>query len=271
MDVNIRVPQLVGYDYWDRYAMLYDIRSDRLVEFSVRQSSIIAAALSSSSIEELLGRLSALQPPPESEEVLTLLKGLREWGLIEERTSAAIAVSPFVGPPPVARPSRSGQDRVGQPLPRPSFLLRCHGGMSIVSVTGELVQGIYKAYQYIETLEQKRLVGGLALPKETALQLAKREPLLPRQGTALVERRAAHLLGQSAKAEEQGPCFIRAFALCAYLLSLGIPARIVIARPMYSVVRGFKLHAWVEVEGEALIEDPNIRDGYRVMITIPSY
>ena len=62
---------------------------------------------------------------------------------------------------------------------------------------------------------------------------------------------------------------VRAFALCAYLLALSVPAQIIISRPIYGARDGFKLHLWVEIQGEPLNERPNIRDAYDVMGTLP--
>ncbi|HEY4386664.1 MAG TPA: lasso peptide biosynthesis protein, partial [Ktedonobacteraceae bacterium] len=99
------------------------------------------------------------------------------------------------------------------------------------------------------------------------IALVNKEYWFYRLITGLIERRTARVIGQMPGNE--GLCLIRSLALCAYLLSLDVPATIIIARPKYGSRSGFKLHVWVEIHGKPLNEPPNIGDGYRQLYAFP--
>lgn len=124
---------------------------------------------------------------------------------------------------------------------------------------------MYLAHQYIEKLK-----GHVATKRSSVshvMALVREEYWFYRLITGLFEHRIAHVMGQAPGNE--GLCLIRACSLCAYLLPLGIPASVVIARPKYGSRDGFKLHVWVEVEGTPLNERLNIGNGYRRLYAFP--
>jgi hypothetical protein len=145
---------------------------------------------------------------------------------------------------------------------------RLEGIGHIISILNELRQGsegLYGAYLYLHKLKDTMC----ALSPEVSFTVMRKEYWVYRLITGLLERRIAHLLGQAPG--EEGLCMVRAFALCAYMLALDIPAQVVIARPKYGSRSGFKLHVWVELDGKPLNEAPNIRDRYRVLSAFPLY
>lgn len=170
--------------------------------------------------------------------------------------------------------SNAPLDQQEEPRPSPmcpvTWRQRWRGAGHIITVLGELcagAQGFYKAHQYIWRLRERSLIKPIA--PASAIELVQKEYWFYRLIVGLLERRVAHLIGQVPGNE--GLCLVRSLALCAYLLSLGVPAAVVIGRPLYGSRDGFKLHVWVELmeDGTPLNERPNIGSGYRRMHLFP--
>jgi hypothetical protein len=248
----------VSYDDYDGYGYLLDIRRGMLEELNERDTRMLSAVLKSMTGAEAIPSLS-LQPEGEhlEREISALLKRLEEQGFLTREAD------PHSDDAPCTVETRNGAARYPATLRQ-----RIVGAGHIVFVLNELRQesdGLYRAYHSIQKLKATMPL----LSEELALQAVREEYWVYRIITGLFERRIAHLLGQVPG--EEGLCMVRAFALCAYLLSLGVPAQIVMARPKYGSRTGFQLHVWVELHGKPLNEVPNIRDRYRVLSTFPAY
>lgn len=248
----------VTYDDYDQHGYLLDIKQGILEELDERSTRILSAVLKAASVEEAISALSSCQVGEELEsQVGALLTRLSEQKLLEPG-SPRHPHEQTHGTRPYCE-----EERASRPV---TVKQRLTGAGHILVVLNELrkVQGLFQAYQYVHQL-QNTIV---ALPEEAALQLSREEYWFYRLITGCLEHRVAHQLGQERGAE--GLCMIRAFAFCTYLLCLGVPAQVIIARPKYGTRSGFKLHLWTELHGKPLNEAPNIRDRFRVLTAFPS-
>jgi hypothetical protein len=196
-----------------------------------------------------------------AEEVHALFKRLQEQNLLERQIASSSGTSPRMSVSP------SGP-KEAPPVCPITWKQRLIGAGHIISLLAELwkgEKGVYQAYHAFWKLKDQVVIKKWSVPHVMAL--IREEYWFYRLITGLLEHRVAHIMGQVPGNE--GLCLIRACALCVYLLSLGIPASVVIARPKYGVRDGFKLHAWVELEGTPLNERPNIDHGYRRLSPFP--
>ncbi len=259
MEVNTyHLAPFVIYDDYDEHGYLLDLKQGILEELDEHSTRMLSAVLKTPSAEEAITALSSCLGGEELEaNTKALLTRLQEQRLLESGHRASLPRQT-----PVTRPQNE-EARAPRPV---TVKQRLRGAGHILVVLNELrkVQGLFRAYQYVHQIQDTMAV----LPEDAALRLSREEYWLYRLVTSLFERRIAHQLGQERGAE--GLCMIRAFALCVYLLSLGVPAQVVIARPKYGSRSGFKLHLWTELHGKPLNEAPNIRDRFRVLAVFPS-
>lgn len=250
---RIQLAPLVFYNAYDNRGFLLDLIHNRLIELNEDDTTILNALFHRSTLSEAIRHIHTTSPALDhlgEAEVLALVDHLSDQRLLETRPS----------PPPLAHlihPLKGDATKPKTPttsVHQATFRQRLTGAGHIISALNELrkgEEGLYRTHQYLQKLKDSWNTRG----EQTSLsgeQLARREYWFYRLITGLVERRIAHLLGQTVGNE--GLCLIRAVALCAYLLPLGIPATLVIARPRYGVSGGFKLHVWVEIEGRAFNE-----------------
>lgn len=251
---------LVCYDDYDGCGYLLDIRHGVLKELSEQDTCMLSAVLHSISRAEAIRSLSLQIGDDNLElEVSALLQQLERQGWLSLPAADQASEAPR---------ARAICNETVHAFHAITLRQRIAGAGHIIFVLNELRKvgdGLYRAYQYIHSLKSTTNT----LSTEEALRAVREEYWFYRIITGLFERRIARLLGQVPG--EEGLCMVRAFALCAYLLVLDIPAQIIIARPKYGSRSGFKLHVWVELNGKPLNEVANIRDRYRVLCTFPSY
>jgi len=252
---------LVSYDDYDGCGYLLDIRQGILEELNERDTRILSFLLSDATEVETLHSLASHMGNPDLEtNALNLLTHLEQRGFLEP-LGARHQRSPFL-------PGGATHARPVYPFRPATLKQRIDGAGHIVFVLNELRRegnGLHRAYQHINDLKATMTM----LSTEASLWAVREEYWFYRLVTGLLERRIAHLLGQVRGSE--GLCMIRAFAWCAYLLILGVPASIVMGRPKYGTRSEFKLHVWVELDGKPLNEVSNIRDRYRVLSVFPFY
>lgn len=263
----------VYYDDYDNTGYLLDIRHGMLHELNEQETSLLSAVLFSSIRGETIHPLS---PQCEREGLSPLLERLQRHQLLVPRTRCSTLDSPPGASFPLSdMTSRQREEtKRGESCPAISLRRRFIGAGHMIAVLNELRQGeegLYRAYLYIQKLRALYLTGNTqhVLSEESAFQLARQEYWFYRLITGLLERRVAHLLGQ--RSGEEGLCMVKTFPLCAYLLTLRLPAQIVLARPLYGSRSGYRLHVWGEMYGKPLNEVANIRKRYRVITTFPSY
>ena len=258
--MEVRLAPLVSYDDYDGCGYLLDIRRGVLEELNERDTCMLSAVLSSATRAQAIHSLSPQIKGENLEmDVSALLERLLSHRFLERQTDNC--------PSSVPRAVETSTSSV-QPFHPVTFRQRIMGIGHIVFVLNELRRegdGLLRAYQYLQKLKATITL----LPAETALQVVREEYWVYRIVTSLLERKIAYLLGQISG--EEGLCMIRAFALCAYLLTLSVPAQIIIARPRYGSRSGFKLHVLVELNGKPLNEAPNIRERYRVIDEFPFF
>jgi hypothetical protein len=266
---------LVSYDDYDNSGYLLDIRHGVFHELNERDTCILNTVLCGA---HLASAPHSLSPQLDSEslemEVSSLLERLQGQKLLEPQTGSFPGDSPRVTSAFFESLQKPGAGQPEQQVNSVTLKQRLVGAAHIISVLNELRkedEGLYQAHQYILKLREswEARDASNVLSAEAALQRSRGEYWFYRLITGLIERRVARLLGQMPG--DEGLCMVRAFALCAYLLVLGVPAQIVIARPKYGSRSGFKLHVWAEMNGKPLNEAPNIRDRYRVLSAFPSY
>lgn len=88
------------------------------------------------------------------------------------------------------------------------------------------------------------------------LRLARRELVLAR-----IISRFAH---------PGGLCLGRAVGLCAYARALGLPVQVVLGRARALMNPSFTFHAWIELDGVVLYEEPSVQRNYKVLIRVPA-
>jgi Transglutaminase-like superfamily len=263
MDVRsvYRLAPLVRYDDYDGYGYLLDIRRGVLEELDEGDTCMLSAVLGSETrVEAIPSPSRQIKGEHPEAEVSAMLNRLESQGFLEFRTDNR--------PERIAGTEEICNETVHSFQPA-TLRQRIVGTGHMVLVLNELRQdrdGLYRAYQYIQKMKATMHI---LLSPEAALQVVREEYWWYRIVTGLLERRIAHLLGQVPG--EEGLCMVKAFALCAYLLTRGVPASIVIGRPRYGTRSGFKLHVWVELNRRPLNEVPNIRDRYRVLSAFPEY
>jgi hypothetical protein len=261
MDVGektYRLARYVCYDEYDNLGLLLDIKHDVLEELEARDAHILRVVLECATCAEAIQTLSLqLGSDHLDRDVAVLLDRLENHQFLEQYAESLSGCDSSL------IDMGNGRMPSVQTITRRQ---RIAAARHIIFVLHELSQehvGLYKAYLYIHKLSTIMPL----LSPGMQLQVVRDEYWLYRLVTGLFERRIAKLLGQVSG--EEGLCMIRAFALCAYLLILGVPAQIVIARPTYGSRSGFKLHVWVELRGKPLNETPNIRDRHRILSVFP--
>lgn len=259
---------LVSYDDYDGDGYLLGIRQGVLIELDSRGTCILNALLCSVTLSEAVRHLALGTSTQSSHvEVLAFAKRLADQRLIEPGRDS------FPGGTSLPNVFLHQQEELAESsVPPVTWQQRWQGAAHILTVLGELCTGewgFYKAHQYIWKLKERSLIKLIA--PASAIELVHREYWFYRLIVGLLERRTAHLIGQAPGNE--GLCLIRSLALCAYLLPLGVPAAVVIGRPLYGSRDGFKLHVWVELveDGTPLNERPNIGSGYRRMHLFPRF
>jgi hypothetical protein len=262
-----QLPPLVSYDVYDDIGFLLDIRQGILVELNERDTLILSTILHGSTLAEVASQLKMTSSTFQEAEIVTLLERLQGQKLLEIQT----VLPPCT--PYYTTPLHTDKIRVQEEVSRKCTTLRQRiiSAGHIICVLNTLHKngGFYKAYQYIHELRERwEADTEQKLSIDAAFQLIRSEYWYYRLITGLIEYKIAHLLGQHAG--DEGLCMVRSFALCAYLLSLGIPAQIIIARPKYGQGSGFKLHVWVEVEKKPVNEQPNVAMAYRIMTSFPA-
>lgn len=90
-----------------------------------------------------------------------------------------------------------------------------------------------------------------ALPKATAIRMARRELFT----SQLIFRVVI----------PNGLCLPRSYALATYLSSLGLPAKVILARPLTMVTPKDDFHSWTELYDEVINDEPDVQLGYRVL------
>lgn len=254
MGINIQTIQLCPFVYYDDYdekGLLLALRQGILLELNERETRILSRLLQ-------VDRDDTFVENMESEnEKNALLERLYENQLITSEREDAHHTPLF----PL-------DQQLEIKCPRENNLIqeRLMGVGEIIIVLNKLRNNFYSAYQYLYILQRRRITASIHSEDED-FQRANQDYWVYRLVTGCFERKIARLLGQTAK--EEGLCLVKGFALCAYLLSIGIDAQIVIARPLYGSRSNFKLHAWVEVNGKPFNEYPNIHDGFRVICSFP--
>ncbi|GCF11181.1 lasso peptide biosynthesis protein [Dictyobacter arantiisoli] len=266
MGKHYQLAPLVCFDDYDTNGFLLDIRQNILVELSSRETQILNAILHSSSFPEGLQHLEAYKI--SEREILAVQEQLKHQKLLEpqESRSGASGASSTSSHPlaQTQKPEETQPTHIYSVTKRQ----RLGGAGHIIAVLAELCkgdEGVYKAHQYIWNIKKRYPTRNISIV-DTIL-LVDEEYWFYRLITGLFERRIAQSMGQTPGNE--GLCLIRAFALCAYLLSLGVPARMVIGRPKYGSGDGFKLHVWVALKETPLYERPNIEHGYRILYDFP--
>lgn len=253
---NIHLAPLVYYDDYDKRGLVLAIKQGLVIELNEPETVILSAMLSASPTEK---------DGITEKEGIALLERLRDQHLIVSHTSSSSRNPHPVTPSPERRP----HPRAIHSQQRSFLQERLVGAEHIIFVLNELrqEQGLHKAYQYLQNLEQKNTKA--VLPKKEAFQRANDDYWFYRLVTGIFERKVSHLLGHLPG--DEGFCLVKAFALCAYLLSLDIFAQVIIARPKYGARSKYRLHAWVEIQGEPVNEHSNIHDGFRTMCMFPSH
>ncbi len=67
-------------------------------------------------------------------------------------------------------------------------------------------------------------------------------------------------------------CLMRSAAFCTYLRSLGLPAHLVIGRPLFHQADDrFAFHAWTELAGRIVNDHAELQSGYSVIQRLPLY
>lgn len=67
-------------------------------------------------------------------------------------------------------------------------------------------------------------------------------------------------------------CLMRSAAFCTYLRSLGLPAQLVIGRPLFHQYDDrFAFHAWTELAGRVVNDHAELQNGYSVIQRLPLY
>lgn len=264
----VKLAPLVSYDDYDTCGYLLDIRQNILVELNTRDTLLLSAMLNSETLAEALQQFNGgAQRAPLSgvsaEDVCALFKRLQEQKLLEAQIASSSSALPqtFVSPP-------GQKEAPPTPFGPITWKQRLIGAGHIISLLAELCkgdEGVYQAHQYIWKLKDHVVTKRSSVSH--VMTLVRKEYWFYRLITGLFEHRIAHVMGQVPRNE--GLCLVRACSLCVYLLPLGIPASVVIARPKYGSRDGFKLHVWVEVEGTPLNERPNIGNGYRRLYAFP--
>lgn len=264
----VKLAPLVHYDDYDNCGYLLDIKQNALIELNEHDTLLLSAILRSSTLTEVYQYLARAQPSSVDKDteadVLTLVERLQDQKLVELEKARSFSASSRDSAPP--QNPQKGQLAPCHPITWRQRLVSA--GHSIIILAGLCKgdEGVYKAHQYLWKLKEHNATKTISAT--LAVALVGKEYWFYRLITGLLERRVAHVIGQVPGNE--GLCLIRALSLCAYLLPLGVPASVVIARPKYGSRDGFKLHVWVEVEdGTTLNERPNIADGYRRLYAFP--
>jgi hypothetical protein len=256
--MEVGLSPFVRYDDYDGYGYLLDIRHGVLEELNERDTCILSTILRSETRAEALHSLSRhIRGENLETDASALLERLERHQFLESQASEYPIDAPY---------EVKLCNSAVRPFHPTTLRQRIVGAGHIVFILNELRQkddGFFRAYQSIQKGKGMMCI----LSPEAALRVVREEYWWYRIITGLLERRIAHLLGQVPG--EEGLCMVRAFALCAYLLTLGVPAQMIIARPRYGSRSGFKLHVWVELNGKPLNEAPNIRERYRVIDEFP--
>lgn len=265
-----RLAPLVSFDDYDAAGLLVDLRQGIWEELQERDTHLLSAILQSSSLSEAIKRLEQHAQTCSREhfheaDLFCVAERLQKKGFLEGQPIQT-------GNPPFHALPASSKPCEPPPFPLITWYQRWQGAGQIIGVLNELRKtpdGLFQAYQYIQKLarDQTTRERDQMLSAERLVQRAQREYGWYRLITGLVEYRVVHLLGQ--RPGEEGFCLVRSFALCAYLLSLEIPATMVLARPKYTITH-FRFHVWVEIAGIPVNEPPNIRDGFRVLFAFPT-
>ncbi|GCE32122.1 hypothetical protein KDA_76060 [Dictyobacter alpinus] len=250
---NIELCPLVYYDDYDGRGLLLAIEQGLLLELNEQETQILSRLLREWRNVPLQERKGY-----EKEE-MALLERLRGHQLITQ---------PFKHLPAHPSATPGHQALVKRPRAKNRLQERLLGAGEILAVLNRLRTDFSSAYHYLHVLQQTRNTAAIHTEHE-AFQRANQEYWVYRLVTGCFERKVARLLGQTA--DEEGLCLVKGFALCAYLLTLGIEAQVVIARPIYGSRSSFKLHAWVEIQGKPFNEHPNIHDGFRVICAFPPF
>jgi Transglutaminase-like superfamily len=267
MEQKYKLAHLVYYDDYDTKGYLLDIKQNILLELDECETRILSTILSADTLTQVVALFNESRSPQtqnkiDEGDIHALLKRLSDQKLLETQTRST-SVDPHAQYKSVwkdeAPPTQSCSVTMKQRLVGTGHMLL------ILAELCKREEGIYKAHQYIWQLKQRYNSGMMS--ESLAVTLVYKEYWFYRLITGLVERRVAHILGQVPGNE--GLCMIRALSLCAYVISLGIPANIVFGRPKYGTRGGFKIHVWVALNGIPLNENPNIGDGYRILAEFP--
>jgi transglutaminase superfamily protein len=65
-------------------------------------------------------------------------------------------------------------------------------------------------------------------------------------------------------------CLPRSLALATYLTTLGLPAQVIVARGLTTAVPRNTFHAWTELYGTVVNDNPDVQLGYTTLQRVPS-
>jgi Transglutaminase-like superfamily len=108
--------------------------------------------------------------------------------------------------------------------------------------------------QYLQAIRPQVAIFGPPEEVDT-ITLARREIAICQVVTRLSEPRAM--------------CLSRSTALAAYLVGLGLPAQVVVARPRLALYNSYAFHAWTELYGTVINDTDEVQRGYVVLQRVP--
>jgi hypothetical protein len=198
---------------------------------------------------EVLGRLTDLFDAPSAKieaDVHALLSQLARLGMLvpsQERPAAAAAIAPPVAAMHPAAYPRSGPSRPSD-APAPSF------GADAWWLARSLL-----AFAYMDVLTRLRRFPGVRRAVIAA------QPLAPRPRSPLLWRIVAAVERAASFYYKRRWCLQRS-AACAYLLRRsGFAVQWVLG----AQILPFIAHAWVELDGEVVNDDPKLTAGFTVL------